>query len=77
MSIVYKADIHCDGETADCAKSIEQAKVYVRTTVGLAVGAWKVAKGAGWTRSVVNKHFYHYCPACTAQRECDKDALHG
>lgn len=77
MSIVYQADVFCDGESDSCALFICQGQTYTNTTVGVAVGAWSVAKANGWTRSVVDHRFFHYCPVCTAKRECEKDAHHG
>lgn len=67
MSIVWQADVFCDGE--DCTEFVEQGETYWNSTKGVSVGAWEVAQARNWTRKRTGTgSLEHFCPACSEQQ---------
>ena len=67
MSIVWQADIFCDGPDGEgCKKTnfIEQGETYWHSSKGCATGAWEVAKFNGWVMRRQQSRNIHVCPHC-------------
>ncbi|WP_153785196.1 hypothetical protein [Pseudomonas sp. EMN2] len=75
MSVVWQADIFCNGPGGSGCKSsvgldfIEQGETYWDSTKGAAAGAWEVAKANGWKLRRLPGRNIHLCPHCAALPE--------
>lgn len=72
MSVVWQADIFCNGPAGDgCERPagpmfIEQGETYWDSPKGCAAGAWEVAKAHGWEIRRLPGRNIHLCPHCAA-----------
>ena len=70
MSVVWQADIFCDGPQGNGCKApsgstfVEHGETFWGSTKGCAASAWAVAKHHNWAMRRLDGRVIHLCPHC-------------